>query len=84
MITEQIIGINLVYDPDNFPFFVSWEGIDSPARSMDEAHMLAFCRVRYAQYDTNASVFKVKDAQSSKMVEQVSRVDGTVDIWKRN
>lgn len=84
MLVDQLIGVNIVYDPANFPFFVSWEGIDSLARSTDEAHMLALCRVKYATEDTSASVFKVKDTQSAKMVEQVTRTDGEIDIWKRN
>jgi hypothetical protein len=80
----QLIGVNLVYDPKAFPFFVSWEGIESLARSDMEAHALALCRVKYAVEDTSASVFRVKDEQVSTMVKQVSRVDGEIDIWKRN
>jgi hypothetical protein len=84
MIEDRLIGINLVYDLKNFPYFVSWEGIDTLARSLEEAHMLALCRVKYAEDDTTASVYKVKGEQTSTMVEQVSRLEDQLDIWKRN
>jgi hypothetical protein len=79
----QLIGINFVYDPANFPFSVSWEGIDSPARNIEEAHALALCRVKYTEEDSVASVYKVKDTHTSTMVKQITKRDGELDVWNR-
>lgn len=65
-------------------YFISFQGRDFLARSLEECEALAECFVLMENPDEDsAQVFKFLSEGRSSMVAQVSVSDGKLDIWRK-
>jgi hypothetical protein len=76
-----LIGINAVSDPKHLPYVVLWEGVESLARTLDEACALAHVRMNCGDKDTRCSVFVHKDKLI--MLKQFYWDEEEIKVWNR-
>lgn len=68
------------YEPCQY--YVAFDGIDTLARSKDEALAIAECLATYENPENDpVSVFVFTGEGRSTMIAQISMVDGKLDTW---